>query len=475
MHWQSPGLQRKMMFLADLAATALSFVLAYFLRLALLTVYPFGEETEFHEYRLLLVIIVILWGTLFAAQGRYVALRYASLRAEYATLTRITLLGGFLLAITFFLLKLPFPPRSLFVLFLAVNLACLMVERTAIHYFLKFLRRRGHGRKSVLVVGAGEMACRFIETARLHTDWGLDVVGLVDADPACTEKEAFQNAPYLGKPGQMREILHQHPVDEVIIALPASALGEIRLVLGICEEEGVQSRVVSDLFGVTGAAIHADRVHNIHILTFSTVPYKEWQLLVKRIMDIVISATLLVLLAPLFAVTALAIKLTSSGPVFYEWKVVGLNKKPFTSWKFRTMVQDADKLKEKLLAANEMSGPAFKMKNDPRITPVGRILRKFSLDELPQLYSVLKGDMSLVGPRPPLQTEVFRFEGWQRRKLSIKPGITCLWQVNGRSEITDFNEWARLDLEYIDNWSLWLDLKILLKTIPVVIMGKGAY
>jgi len=190
-------------------------------------------------------------------------------------------------------------------------------------------------------------------------------------------------------------------------------------------------------------------------------------------MDLFISAFLLVLLSPLFMLIAVLIKLTSKGSIFYDWNVVGLNKRPFKSWKFRTMVQNAEELKEQLMKGNEMKGPVFKIKDDPRITKTGRFLRKFSLDELPQLWSVLKGDMSLVGPRPPLQSEIFRFESWHRRKLSFKPGITCLWQVNGRNVINDFDDWVRLDLQYIDNWGIWLDMKILFLTVIAVLRGSG--
>jgi len=190
-------------------------------------------------------------------------------------------------------------------------------------------------------------------------------------------------------------------------------------------------------------------------------------------MDLFISAFLLVLLSPLFMLIAVLIKLTSKGSIFYDWNVVGLNKRPFKSWKFRTMIQNADQLKEKLIEDNEMKGPVFKINNDPRITKIGRFLRKFSLDELPQLWSVLKGDMSLVGPRPPLQSEVFRFESWHWRKLSFRPGITCLWQVGGRNVINDFDDWVRLDLQYIDNCSIWLDMKILFLTVIAVLRGTG--
>jgi lipopolysaccharide/colanic/teichoic acid biosynthesis glycosyltransferase len=198
------------------------------------------------------------------------------------------------------------------------------------------------------------------------------------------------------------------------------------------------------------------------------------QAAVKRLIDVVAAATLLVLLSPLFLVIAVLVRATSQGPVFYRWRVVGERGRYFTGYKFRTMVDNADGLKAGLIASNEMSGPVFKMGDDPRITRCGRLLRRFSLDELPQLWSVLRGDMSLVGPRPPLQAEYERFNEWQKQKLAARPGITCLWQVSGRNAISDFDDWVRLDLEYIKNWSLWLDVKILFRTAVVVVTGRGA-
>jgi len=197
---------------------------------------------------------------------------------------------------------------------------------------------------------------------------------------------------------------------------------------------------------------------------------------IKRGLDIVLSLGGLLVLSPLFLVIAVCIKATSHGPVFYRWKVLGLRARPFVGYKFRTMTVDADQRKEELLAHNEMTGPVFKMRQDPRVTPVGRFLRKSSLDELPQLWSVLKGDMSLVGPRPPFPEEFAEYEeDWYRGKLAVVPGITCLWQVLGRSEIADFETWMRLDRQYIQEWNLWLDFKILLRTIPAVLRGHGAY
>jgi lipopolysaccharide/colanic/teichoic acid biosynthesis glycosyltransferase len=193
----------------------------------------------------------------------------------------------------------------------------------------------------------------------------------------------------------------------------------------------------------------------------------------KRVFDVLVSALLLVLLSPVFLLLVLLVRLTSQGPVFYRWKVVGKDGKPFTGYKFRSMVSGADALKGRLMAQNEMTGPVFKVAHDPRITAIGAWMRRYSFDELPQIYSVLKGDMSLVGPRPPLQSEYAQFTEFQKGKLAVKPGITCLWQVNGRNGIRDFDEWVKLDLEYIQNWSLWLDLKILFKTVREVFVGSG--
>jgi lipopolysaccharide/colanic/teichoic acid biosynthesis glycosyltransferase len=207
----------------------------------------------------------------------------------------------------------------------------------------------------------------------------------------------------------------------------------------------------------------------------TTVRQTKGYLAAKRVLDVILSGTALLLLSPVFLLIALAIKLSSPrAPVLYRLDWIGQNGKPFAGYKFRTMVPDADKLKRQLMAFNEMQGPVFKMRNDPRITRIGRLLRKFSLDELPQFYAVLIGDLSLVGPRPPLREEAEKFEFWQRRKLSVKPGITCLWQVSGRTEINKFDEWARLDLQYIQNASFLLDLKIILLTIPAVLSGRGA-
>jgi len=214
-------------------------------------------------------------------------------------------------------------------------------------------------------------------------------------------------------------------------------------------------------------------MHEVKQMEYQKLPSCRRRM--KRALDLVVGTILLILATPWMLVIGLVIWIRDGRPILYQWKVVGQHGRPFLSWKFRTMVPDADRRKQELLKHNEMQGPVFKMREDPRITPTGRFLRKYSLDELPQLWSVVLGDMSLVGPRPPLVTEYAKYESWQKRKMAVVPGLTCIWQVRGRADITDFNDWVRMDLQYIDNWSLILDFKILFQTAAVVVRGKGAY
>jgi len=274
--------------------------------------------------------------------------------------------------------------------------------------------------------------------------------------------------------------LTHNPADVVLFAsAPEKMPNAVRTVASILElglAVGVLPEFYSpDLIGDGVDVTVTQEIAGLPIIQFRTVPQDASYLFFKRLVDIAVAAAALLLLFPVFLIIGALVKVTSKGPIFYPWKVLGRNRRPFVGFKFRTMVPDADEMKKELMGFNEMTGPVFKMRNDPRITPIGRWLRKYSLDELPQLYSVLKGDMSLVGPRPPSKSESDRFEFWQHRKLSVKPGITCLWQISGRSEISDFSQWARLDLQYIADASFALDMKILLRTVPAVLNGHGAY
>jgi exopolysaccharide biosynthesis polyprenyl glycosylphosphotransferase len=275
---------------------------------------------------------------------------------------------------------------------------------------------------------------------------------------------------------QLNSVIAHQPVDEVLLALPMNQYAVlVETIVRQCEEQGILVRVRTDTFNLQVARSYADDLQGIPVMTIQSGPVDGWQLVMKRLIDILGSAALLLVLAPLFAIVALLTRLDSPGPIFFSQERVGFNKRRFRILKFRTMVIEADKQQEMLEHLNEAQGPVFKIKQDPRITRIGAILRRFSIDELPQLVNVFKGEMSLVGPRPLPVRDVDRIDAqWHKRRFSIKPGMTCLWQVNGRSNI-GFNEWVRMDLDYIDKWSLGLDLLILAKTIPAVFKGPGAY
>jgi exopolysaccharide biosynthesis polyprenyl glycosylphosphotransferase len=275
--------------------------------------------------------------------------------------------------------------------------------------------------------------------------------------------------------GELVAQIHELSVNGVIVSTKHSYFEQVEAVIHACELEGVEAWLMADFFKTQISRTSFDDFHGHPVLVFRTTPEASWQSVMKQLLDFFGALILLIVLAvPLFLI-GLLIKLTSPGPVLFRQQRSGLNGRPFTIYKFRTMVTNAEQFKHELEAMNEMKGPVFKVSNDPRITPMGKSLRKFSLDELPQLYNVLRGEMSLVGPRPLPVDEVRRFNDLaHRRRLSVKPGLTCLWQIRGRNKISDFRDWVRLDLEYIDNWSIWLDLKILWLTLPVVFTGSGA-
>jgi exopolysaccharide biosynthesis polyprenyl glycosylphosphotransferase len=275
---------------------------------------------------------------------------------------------------------------------------------------------------------------------------------------------------------ELEAVIDEEPVDEVFVVLPRDKYGAIiENIVHLCEEQGILVRVQPELFALKVAKWHVDMLDGVPMVTIRSGPSDGWQLLIKRLIDVCGSAALLLLMTPLLFLVACLIKLDAPGPVLFTQERVGLNKRRFKLIKFRTMVNGADRQQQRLEHLNEADGPVFKIKDDPRITRVGKFLRRFSIDELPQLINVLRGEMSLVGPRPLPVRDIERIEvQWHKRRLSMKPGVTCLWQVNGRSDVT-FDHWVRMDLEYIDKWSLALDLKILLKTIPAVFKGAGAY
>jgi exopolysaccharide biosynthesis polyprenyl glycosylphosphotransferase len=271
------------------------------------------------------------------------------------------------------------------------------------------------------------------------------------------------------------ELMHHHSANAVVISAKHTYFGKVEKAIQACELEGVEAWLMADFFNTQVSQTSLDELSGRPVLVFRSAPADSWQRLAKQVLDFVGAALFLLFTWPLFLVTAAAIKIGSPGPVFFRQQRAGLNGRPFVMLKFRSMGTDAEQRKHEIERLNEMAGPVFKVTNDPRITPIGKFLRKWSIDEWPQMINVLRGEMSLVGPRPLPVDEVKRFDDFaHRRRLSVKPGLTCLWQVNGRNTISDFKEWVRLDLFYIDNWSFWLDLQILAKTVPAVLRGTGA-
>ncbi|MDI3257140.1 MAG: sugar transferase [Kyrpidia sp.] len=420
-----------------------------------------------------------IWATLLVFSADRSSQRDRSLAWTVADMGRINLWGMLLLVLVCYVIR--WPVSRLYVAVLAcTDFLILSAWRIVVRAVLARIRMRGCNTRTRLLVGTGPKALQYIEAVRRQPGAGLHLLGFVDTDcfPAAREVAAgaadgvVQTFPCLGELDDLPMILQENVVDEVVIAMPIGHPA-VMSAIHMCEIQGVPASLLLEQVETTIARWEYRDMLGIPAVRFFTTNENPVALAAKRVLDIVVSSLLLVVLSPFFGVIALAVKLDSPGPVIYRSIRVGKGGRQFTLYKFRSMVQNAEELKALLLAANEMSGPAFKIKADPRITPVGRILRRTSLDELPQLFNVLKGDMSLVGPRPPLPDEVAQYEPRWRRRLSVKPGLTCLWQVGGRSEI-DFDEWMRLDMEYIDNWSFGLDLRILLKTIPAVLTGRGA-
>ena len=322
----------------------------------------------------------------------------------------------------------------------------------------------------MLIVGSGPRAARLRDAIGQQADWGLRVTGFVD-DRDVAVDPSLSGEP-VHKLGEIREILRDEIVDEVILACPLSMLATFAPLVRVCAEAGVPVTLPTDLFGEDLPPPRANKLGSLAALSFAPVHHSPSQLVVKRAIDIVGAAVMLILSALPMTVAALAVRATSPGPILFRQKRCGMYGRTFEFLKFRTMYSDAEERRQQLLRFNEMDGPVFKMKNDPRITPVGRILRQWSVDELPQLWHVLRGEMSLVGPRSPLPAEVGQYANFERRRLSMRPGITCLWQVSGRNAI-GFDDWVKLDLEYIDSWSLLRDIEILIKTVPAVLGGSG--
>jgi exopolysaccharide biosynthesis polyprenyl glycosylphosphotransferase len=420
-----------------------------------------------------LTIVVFLWCLFLYINGMYRSIRTFSYLKVFWIACKSALMTFLGFGAVLFILKTKFISRRFFVLFAVISFSLILAEKTAVYLAAHHFRKRGYNFRRLLIIGTGRRAAEFIRKIKDHPDWGFHILGVIDDEPG-RGIQKVDGVDVIGALEDIPRILHNDAVDECVFIVPRSRLSHVEGALHDCETEGVVTTITVDLFDMEIAKSAVSEIDGIPLLRFHTTIINEWQLLAKRFMDIVISGLIIVLLGPLMAFLALLIKLTSPGPVFFKQQRLGLRGRKFTLYKFRTMRQGAHDVLSKVNDVAEMDTPEFRAKKTRWITPLGRIMRKFSLDEMPQFFNVLIGHMSLIGPRPTVPDEVEKYKAWQRRRFSMKPGITCLWQVNGRNNI-GFEDWMKLDLQYLDNWSLWLDIKILLKTIPVVLFGIGAY
>jgi exopolysaccharide biosynthesis polyprenyl glycosylphosphotransferase len=349
----------------------------------------------------------------------------------------------------------------------------LSIGRMVISWARSYLRRYDIGVERVLLVGAGDVGRMVMRTVAARPDYGLKLVGFLDDNPAKSSTDVGRFKA-LGPTENAGEVIRQHQIERVIVCLPWQSHRTIQRLFRECEQLGVEAYVVPDLFQLTKNQMRVEELNGIPLLTTRDVSIQGWNLFVKRTFDLVVGVLMALVALPIGLAIALAIRLDTPGPIFYTQTRVGKNGREFRCHKFRSMVVNADELRDQVATMNESSGPLFKIRNDPRLTSVGRLIRRYSLDELPQLINILKGEMSLIGPRPNLPSEVAHYQEWMKKRLSVSPGLTGLWQVSGRSDLT-FDEMVLLDIYYVENWSLGIDLGILIRSVPAVLRARGAY
>jgi exopolysaccharide biosynthesis polyprenyl glycosylphosphotransferase len=445
----------------DGAVCALGLWLAWVIRYSWTAIGPKGVDAiaPFAYYFWLFLVVIPLMPLVLEWQGFYERQVFSPVKQMAWQLGRACAIGVVGLILIDFMLKRE-GARAVFVLYGFCSFGLMFLKEEMVR--VAFMTKLGQARfkRRIILVGAVEDTRRLLADIEKRTE-DLELVGQFDLNSSPVE--------------ELVALLHEHSINAVVIAARHTFFDRVEKVVRACELEGIETWLLADFFETQISETSLDRFYEHPVLVFRCGTQTSWSRLVKQIMDFAGALVILVASSPFTLAAAVAIKLTSRGPILFRQERAGLNGKPFIMYKFRSMVTNAEQLKQELERLNEMSGPVFKVSNDPRVTKVGRFLRKFSIDEFPQLFNVLRFEMSLVGPRPLPVDEVKRFDDVShRRRLSVRPGLTCTWQVSGRNDVKDFKDWVRMDLEYIDNWSLWLDIKILWRTIWVVLQGKGA-
>ena len=450
--------------LMDACLFAFGFWLAYALRAnpTIIDLFALREWTEpFETYVPLYLVLIPAAPLILEGQGFYARPMLCSRSSTAWILFKGCFFISLGLVLTMFLFKIPPVARWVVIWFGVISFGLVFAKEEVLRWVVSTKLAKAQYRRQVILVGASDETARMAAELKSKSTEELEILARVDLTETPVQR--------------LVEMLHQHSVNGVILSAKHASFEQVEAAIRACELEGVEAWLVADFFKAQTSRTSFDDFYGWPVLVFRSTPESSWPRVVKQLMDSLGSLLVLLFGWWFFGLIALLVKLTSPGPVLFRQQRSGINGRPFTLYKFRTMVTNAEQLKHELAAMNEMSGPVFKVTNDPRVTRIGRFLRKYSLDELPQIYNVLRGEMSLVGPRPLPVDEVKRFNDLaHRRRLSVKPGLTCLWQVSGRNNVCDFKDWVRLDLEYIDNWSLWLDLRILWRTLPAVLAGTGA-
>ncbi len=427
---------------------------------------------------ILFVSFLLIWHILFSLFGLYGSKRLASRWDEIRDITRATTLGTLVVAVFGVVFHIWAVNRIFLALFLLLTTSSVVLSRMIIRETLAYARRHGKNLRNMLVIGTNPRALELVERIQGKPELGYRILGFADEEWLGLEEFKKQGHVLVSDLDALPSYVRRNIVDEVVLALPIRSFhGFASQIAAACEQQGIIVRFLPNIFDLKDTRQRADEFDGDPLISHESTITDFWGLAAKRAIDIVVSFLAITLLSPVMLLAALLVKLTSPGPVFFIQKRLGLNKRMFHIFKFRTMVVDAEQRLKDIEHQNEANGPVFKIKKDPRITLIGSFLRKTSIDELPQLFNVLKGEMSLVGPRPLQVRDYELFEtfcqDWQRKRFSVRPGITCLWQIMGRSSTT-FEKWMELDLQYIRTWSLWLDLEILAKTVPAVLKGSGA-
>lgn len=463
----------------DIFITALAFIGAYFIKKYILP-QPFQGLTETPSYYIVLLMIIIIWYICFDFFGFYTSYRKQTLGKILWNMIKAVSIGMLIMFLCMFILKMEDVSRIMMGMFYVLNVTLLAICKTSAYKMLTYYRQKGYNFRNILIIGSKERAKDVIGAMGEHLRSGYRIIGCIETDETQVGKEVRNDIKVIGTVEHLEKILLKQTVDELIFAMPLQKIQNSKEYIAFAEKMGISVRIIPDwqiyelMYSPGIASIRFEDFMGLPTMALTTTPPNQGELFIKSIFDYSFAIIVLILLLPLFLIISVAIKISSKGPVLFKQERCGLNGRRFKIYKFRTMFTGAEALRQEMEALNESDGPAFKIKNDPRIIPyIGTFLRKTSLDELSQLLNVLKGEMSLIGPRPPIPTEVEKYDVWQRRRLSMKPGLTCLWQITSGRNIVSFNKWMEMDLEYIDNWSLWLDYKVFLGTVKVMLMGSG--